>query len=407
MPNLASPTGKKVIYKIYDLAGAYVKTLPDIVISKPSFSWAINQGRGEMVIDLALEISDFAENWENTIIKFNYRIKVFINDVDTTGAVKIYDGYITFYEPVKQEDGTEYIRLHIVSTTKLLADKLVLDGTSTTLAFASVDPSNIAKNLLDRAGNVINYSGGTVAQTGTTVTYTFQYVTYMEALKTVLELCPSFWYWYVDAENYFWLQHSTFDTVDVKLMLGREVVDVRAAKSVEELYNSVYFVGGGSPQLYKLLQRTSSIMEYGQRDYKMQDGRVTVAATATTIMTKFLDEHDHPLSLLTAKVVDNNIVTGIGYDIESLHPGMTVQVNDPTQSFSITLWDIAIWDVDFWDFDVRYSLNLPMQLVQIDYDYDSATLHLSSLATDVIHRIEDINRNVEVSLSGNLPTAPS
>lgn len=399
---------KRFGHKIYTNDGTYIETLPrDLVTNTPSFNWQMNGGMGEMVIKLALSIRDFSSGYENTIIKLGNRVKTIVTDANTTVPIKIYSGYITAYEPTMDEDGKQEVTVHVTSSLKVLADNLFHDGAATTKAYASEDPSNIMKNVIDKCASVIHYAGASIALTTTTVSYTMNYLTYREAVDIVLGLCPAYWYWYVDADDLFYLKPANFDTIDHKLFIGKQVNSIKASKSIEELYNAVYFKGGGDPAMYKLYSRSSSITEYGRREYKMQDERVTTAATASTMATKFLDEHDHPRSVLTATVMDDAVDSGKGYDIESLRPGQVVQIKHPRIEDKITLWDIADWDIDFWDFNLIYSLSLPMQLVSVDYQYDRAIIQLSLVPTDVAHRIEDINRNLDTSRAETVPSTPS
>lgn len=402
-----SRRAKRFGHKIYTNDGVFIDTLPaDLVTNVPAFNWTINGGMGEMKIILALSFREFSSSYENSIIKLGNEVKTIINDVDGQG-IKIYDGYITAYEPNINDNGAQQVVVRVTSTVKTLTDKLFHDGAATTKAYNSLDPSNIMKNVLDKYAGVVHYTGASIALTGTTVSYTFNFMTYREVVDTVLDLCPAFWYWYVDADNIFYLKAADFDTIDHQLFIGKQVNNIKASKSIEELYNEVYFKGGGDPALYTFDERTSSKTEYGTRAYKMQDERVTDSATSDKKVTKFLDEHDHPRSLLTAKVLDNNVDETKGYNIESFHPGQIVQIKHPHIEDKLTLWDVAEWDIDFWDFNIIYSLSLPMQLVEINYQYDYATIQLSLIPTDVAHRIEDINRNLDTARAETVPSTPS
>ena len=404
MSNLAKKrTGKTFLHKIYDSSNTYICTWGNEVMNTPKFNWAINGGMGEMQIDLARPINDYSENVE---VKVSNRIKTFILDDDNKDGMQIYDGIITSYDPIVSQDGKEYIRIHVASQLKTLNDKILKSGNNTTLPYLSYDPSNIFTDILDKYAGVITYNSTSIVQTGTVASYTFSYVTCLEAIKKSLELCPAYWYWYIDGKSLFYLNVVDWDTTDHKLFFGKEAVEIDAKKSIEELYNAVYFVGGGTPNLYKLYERTSSIAEYGRREYKMQDDRVTLTTTAQLISDKFLDEHDHPTAEMRVKIVDKCIDNTRGYDIESFKPGDTVQIIDPQVKTGITLWDIAKWDVDYWDFDILSSLGQPLQIKNIDYNFDYCVLTLHSIAEEVSKRIEDIDRNLETVQSADIPSAP-
>lgn len=368
---------KHFVHKIYDANGVYITTLArDLVANVPKFTWAMNGGFGEMEIVLNLRLKDFTDSYEDSIIKFGHRVVTVISDGEGSN-LRVYHGIITRYDPSMDERGINRVAVHVVGMTKELADNLVRSGTATTVAYASQDPSVMAKNLLTLYGGTIHYTGGTIEDTAQSLSYTFSFLSYLEALQIVLSLCPSFWYWYVDANDVFYLREPDFETINHTLHLGKQVSAIEASKSIEETYNVVYFKGGGDPPLYKSDSRTSSIDAYGRREYKMQDERVTVAGTATQMMTKFLDEHDHPRSLLTATVLDNSIDPARGYDIESIKPGDIMQIINPRTEIGYSLWDIAEFDVDFFDFNIIFSLSLPMQVIEVDYQFDQAVVKLS------------------------------
>lgn len=400
-------TNKTFFHKIYNGA-AFVKTLdPKIVMNLPTFQWEINGGMGEMIIDLALTLKEFGENYEGDSIVFGYKVETWVQGANETAGTKIYDGLITSYDPIMSDDGKEFIRLHIVSQLTTLENQLLKSGSNTEVVYSSQDPSVIFKDIIDKYNSTIDYTASSVETSGTTVSYTFTFITYLEAIKKTLELCPAYWYWYIDANNAIYLSSTNFDTVNHKLYLGKEVSEITAKKSIDELKNIVYFKGGGSPPLYKKYERTSSQTAYGIREEQISDERVTVTATAQIIADKFLDEKDHPISIVSIKIFDDSMDTSKGYDIESLKPGQMIQIFHPNFETKVTLWDVALWDVDFWDFDIRYSLGLPMQIRKINYNYDYAILELTTKAEDIAFRIEDINRNLDVVRSEGIPSAPT
>ena len=400
-------TNKIFFHKIYNEA-TFVKTLdPKIVMKKPSFQWGINGGMGEMQIDLALTLKEFGEDYEGTSVIFGYKVETWVQGANETAGTKIFDGLITSYDPIISDDGKEMIRVKIVSQLTTLENQLLKSGSNTEVAYASQDPSVILKDIIDKYNSTIDYNATSVETTGTTVSYTFTFTTYFEAITKLLELCPAYWYWYIDANNIIYLKVRASDTIDHKLYLGKEISEINAQKSINELKNIVYFKGGGTPPLYKKYEKTSSQTAFGIREYRISDERVIVAGTAQTIADKFLEENDHPISIVQIKVFDDSADTTKGYDIESFKPGQMIQIYHPQFETKMTLWDVALWDVDFWDFDIRYSIGLPMQIREIKYEYDYCILSLTARLEDVAHRIEDIDRNLDTVRSEGIPSAPS
>lgn len=399
---------KRFAHKLYN-GSTFVGTIPDsIVMNQPKFSWSVNGGMGEMNIDLALKISEFRDSYENSTISLGFRVITSIQGADEILSTQIYDGLLTSYDPLIDENGKEMVRLHVVSQVTTLENLTMKDGSGNTqLTYSSQSPDTILKDLIDKYNGDIEYTASSVDATGTLVSYVFTFCSFLDAIKKVLELSPAYWYWAVDAYSTIYFKMADFELPEHTLYIGKHIQRVDAKKSIDQLKNAIYFKGGGDPQLYKKYERQGSIEEYGRREERMSDERVTLAATAQTISDKFLDERDHPISIVQITIADNSIDQSAGYDIESFRPGQIVQMIDPRSNVQKTLWDVATWDVDFWDFDIRYSIGLPMQIRQVNYNFFSVTLELSARFEDVAKRIEDIKRNLDVVRSEGIPSVPS
>ena len=398
---------KRAVYKVYDKDSVYINTLQrDLVTSIPKFSWRINSSLGEMVISLAIDLKTFVNDYEEGLIKLGNEVRIFIQDDDTNElGVRIYSGEITGYNEVLNENGKQEIEIVLIGYAKSLKDLLVKDGADTTIEYLSKDPSFIIKDLLDKYNGKVIYNNSSIDDTGTVVSYTFTFSDYLSAIDKVLQFSPFYWYYYIDAENVLHFSKPSDDT-DHVLFLGKECNMMIGEKSIEPLYNAVYFVGGGDPTLYNLYEHSGSIAEYGRREFKMTDARVTVDNTAETMAEKFLDENDTPRSLVKVKVIDNSIDKERGYDIESFKVGQLVQVKHPNIATNETDWDFY-WDTDAWDYEFTSSLGLPMQIIKLDYKFDHVILELSLKLEDVTKRIEDINRNVQTQETISLPSSPS
>lgn len=398
---------KRFLHKIYDTDGSYVATLDrEIVTNNPSFTWSINGGQGQMVLNLALTIRDFVDDYENSIIKLGYEVRTFIVDRDTNKTIRIYTGEICNYQEIIDEEGKQSVNVTLLSFTKKLQDFILKEDDTTTLTYNSKDPSAMMRNIISNFSGGVDYTGSSIEQTGTVATYEFVASTYLEAINKVIELCPYTWFWYLDQENIIHLTKPPSDNAEYQLYIGKEVNKFEGTKSIEDMYNTVYFVGGGDPPLYKKYSHSGAIDEFGIREYKQTDSRVTNADTAETMAERFLDENDIPRSLLKCQIIDNNIDGSNGFDIELLRPGQIIQILDPHAETNITYWDFT-WDEDSWDYDFRSSLGLPLQVIQIDYKYHYADVILSLKRQDVTKRIEDINRNLEVQQENNLPNQPN
>lgn len=398
---------KRFIFKAYDATGGFISTIPD-VIDEPKFTSYINGGLGDLTIKLPRSVFQFEEA---TVIAQNNQIKIECIDIDATGGVTIYNGYISKYTPTLQE-GKEYINVTCLGYVSETARFMAEDASgNTTLTYNSYDPTNILKDILDKftaAGGHVDYSGTSTDDTGTTVSYEFNTYTVKESLDKIIELAPNRWYYFVDSTNTVSF-HAKDATANHTFSLGKDVISIIPEKSGENMVNRIYFTGGdvSGTTFYKKYERAGSISTYGLHAQKYVDSRVTDESTADIIAASILDKGDTPETRTTLVIRDNNgFNDGRGYDIESIKPGDTCKVIGYS-SKATNVWDTAVWDTDKWDYDISQVLSTVQQIMKVSYEPNKVTLEISSKLPDISHRIEDIKRNLDKINTDNNPSAPT
>lgn len=279
----------------------------------------------------------------------------------------------------------------------------------TTIAYLSQDPGAILRDIMDKyiaQGGNLSYDTSTIELTGTTVSYTFNTNTTLEGLKKCLELAPANWYFYIDQANNMVHFHQKSGAVQRTFVLGKDIVSLSPKKTIENMVNVVYFTGGGTPALFLKFQNATSIGLYGIKAIKYVDQRVTTAGTAETIAENLLEQHNAPEMQLEFEIIDNNVDSTSGYDIEVITLGEVMAIRN-TGGTNSSLWDNAMWDADYWDFNIRDLATALLQITRLDRKPGSIKIFCSTTPPDVNKRIEDINRNLEASQTVNNPTAPS
>lgn len=397
---------KAYLWKIYDSAGNFITTWKD-VISNPEFSWEINGGFSELVVDLARSVFSFGENSD---VDYGNQLKLYVFDRDSgENGTLIYSGFISRYEPV-MEGSKESVRITFLGYWSETNMYMLENGSGDTqLAYNSNGPEDILKAVLDifvAAGGKVDYDGSSVDDPTTTVSYTFNTNTVQEALLKVLELSPDGWYFRIGADDILHYREKSA-TPDHTFHMGRSFINYRQEKRTENLVNKVYFSGGGSPKLYKVYEAASSISAYGLHIKKIVDERVSVEATADTIADRILTELSDPEIRITIDILDNNgEKTDRGYDIESIKPGDTCKILGATDK-GYNLWDNIQWDVDAWDYDITNAAATTLQIMKITYYPNYARLEISNRQPDITKRIEDINRNLTNAQTADNPETPT
>ncbi len=282
---------------------------------------------------------------------------------------------------------------------------------ATTVAYASQDPSNILRAVIDNYrdnGGTINYDGTSIDNTSTTVSYTFVTQSILDCINKVLELAPVNWYWYVDPATSLIHFHEKSGSADHTLGLGREIKKLKQDKRTDGVVNTIYFRGGdigGGVFLYKKYQDTNSVGTYGIKAISYVDERVTLTATATVIANNIINARASPEIRLDMEVSDSN-TDGFGSDIEMLNVGEVINIQNVAGATGRSLWDLALWDQDRWDYNITQLGSMYLQIVRKEYSPDSAKIFCSTIPPDVSKRIEDINRNLESARTFDNPTQP-
>ncbi len=295
-----------------------------------------------------------------------------------------------------------------VSGSDLYFNTLSSDN-ATTVAYSSQDPGAIMRDIMDKyiaAGGTLSYDTSTIELTGTTVSYTFNTNTTLEGIKKCLELAPAGWYFYINQSTNMVHFHNKSGSLQRSFNLGSDIISISPKKTIENMINQIFFTGGGSPVLFQKYQNATSIGLYGYKTLRYVDERVTVSATADTIANALLEQHNAPEIQLQFEIVDNNIASPGGYDLESIVLGEVAGIRN-TGGANSSLWDVMYWDVDYWDYNIRDIATALLQIVRIERKPGSAKIFCSTVPPDVNKRIEDINRNLEAAQTVNNPSTPS
>jgi hypothetical protein len=397
---------KHYLYRVFD-NNTYVTTWTKEVLSEPSFRSTINGGVGELVIELGRDFDDFGEDDD---VKLNNKVECWVVDNEAPNGRLLYSGYISGYQPsVKEVE--EKVQIIVLGYVTELQRMILRDASGNTqLTYNSYDPSDILTDVIDKyraVGGHINYAAGSIQKTNTTVSYTFNTNTVKEVLDKIIELCPVGWYFRIDPDNTIYLAPKNILS-DHIFTLGLNVENLETFRRVEDLVNRVLFIGGGSPALYRMYENTSSQDTYGLYEKKIVDQRVTVVATASTIANREIDSKKDPEIRSMMTIVDSSGPGSRGYDIETIKPGQTLKIKNLEDGVSSTpLWDVAIWDTDVWDQTLATSAADVIQILSVSYTPDSIQIEASSRLPQIAKRIEDVQRNLEVTQMMDNPAAPS
>ena len=254
----------------------------------------------------------------------------------------------------------------------------------TTLVQTAQDP----KTMLSTVLTDYNSRGGLVsldpaaALTGLSLNYTFKSVTVLDAVKAILSLAPSGWYWYVDPASNILYFKATSTTADHTIVKGREIGELKIEATKEFVYNNVYFTGGddgSGTNVYIQVTDVTSLANNRVGIAMISDNRVTVAADATQIAQNYIDAHSDETYTSSAKILDNR-----------------------TDASTFKLGEM----VGFSGFGTFVD-NLLLQIVAIDKTPDATTISLGSPSVKTSKQVQSILERLTKQETSSNPTYPS
>ena len=195
---------------------------------------------------------------------------------------------------------------------------------STVVSHQAETASSILRSILEYAktqGVFINYDSTTITETTTNINLKFKNVSLDQAIKKVLEQVPPSYYSYFDVgTGMFYLKDKTSDPGSI-LITPDMVTGGSIEKSVEEVVNKAYFIGGKptetSAPIYTVHEDDRPITR--QRFADLSDKTVTTTADARAISVGHIDRNRDPKQSGSVTIMPNN-----NFNIEDAYPGIKV-----------------------------------------------------------------------------------
>lgn len=321
----------------------------------------------------------------------SYHFEIVYSGTPKTGGNETYPAQFAYDSDGGYSGGALYQEINGGSWNSTSADlwfKVYEAGGDTNVPFNSVDPSDIAKTVIDFArarGARINYTPSSIQPTNTVVSITFKANTCLEALNKIPELVPADWYQtYNPGDNVYSLVERPADP-EQYFTLGRHMNSMYIERTLEKLVNTVLFsggdTGGGENLLVKRVNSTS-ISDWRRGLAKVSDNRVTDELTANLFGDAEIDRNKVPpysgnMGIFDV-VDDDEYIEDIVLGVQGGYIGFGNFIDD-----------------------------LALQFVSLSYSPDLLTVDLETLPPKLLKRIQDIKRNLDLQEQENNPDAPA
>jgi hypothetical protein len=415
---------KTYLYKLYRPDGSLITAFYSNgfeIGTIPSYTWKINGGLGNISINYIAPIQKFVETSLGTDLP--QRVEVVMHDKESpaTGQV-VYSGRLVENSYTLSKEG--FIRpdsfLYISGENDLeskVVENLITGATS--ISYSNMDIADIIKDLLDKyqlKGGVVSYDNTTLPTVGTSISITVKNETYLGAIKRICGYLPAFWSFNIDGANKFNLKFTDLDVVDHQVYIGKEGIEGSLRLAFGDITNGIFFHGGdigGGNRLYKKYSLTASQLQFGVYESIISDERVTNTSTIDVKADQILSRKGLPIRYLEAIIIDSN-GSEFGYDIDLIKPGDTLQLFSTEIPTQLSLWrddsgtiGTMIWDITSWDYSFAGILGVPLQVQEIRYNHNYATIIASDFIEDIsttINQLEKRQQELETADSPSVPT---
>lgn len=306
------------------------------------------------------------------------------------GGLLRFAGQVDGWEPQIADSGEESIALTLTPQSSALADH----GITGTLAFGTanqpgtyVDPitqfnyffSNIDPVTGLTYCNPLTLDGSNPSSSGITTQFSYQNQTIQSIFNTIILMLPANYFYRTNPDNSVTLNQTPL-TAQHTLQVGVHCSNPQYSQMWVSMKNVVFFIGGTNPATVTTAnpngspitstQRGVDMETIGERLYFHNESRVTDQATANALALGDLNFYDRPLLVTKIRIPDfRGPNPGVGFDIETLKVGDSIQLQDNTYNGASTLWDNFNWDQSNWDTSPGPAFNTVGPIISISYGF--------------------------------------
>lgn len=406
---------KRQMCYVYDSSGNFLSTWPDAPLLA-GFKESVNSATTPLVVELPRDFNDFDQpgltGSRGTVNQGNV-VKYYLYGpgLPTNGLLR-FQGFIDKYEPAISESGLETVKVTITPMSAVLGDR----GVTSAVTFGTANSSGTYVDIIDMINHFFSHAdplaaGGVSrmfpmttdptnpASSGNKTYYSFVNQTMQSIWDTFVLMLPANWFYRPNPDNTMTV-NVTSVTPQHTFYVGQHINAPSYSADWTQQRNTIYVKGSTASGTSSLRQGSSiSNPSIGVRIYEQNDSRVIDNNTAGLLSQGLLNLLDRAIVRTKIRVVDYRGDTqyGLGYDIETLKVGDSVQIIDPTPSIAAptTLWDNATWDVDYWSSPVLTRSIQSSTIISLDYQFDYVDLELGDHQPNQDRKLFKIQRKFE------------
>lgn len=376
--------------------GAFIRAWPDMA-DLPSFNWQINGGPESLKMTLPRawgESGEVGEAGSLADLQMENQVDIYVIDEDTSGDGNLlYRGYIEEYDQNMPAVG---VPVTLVPYTSLFQDTWI-DGP---LVFTNTDPTDMMQSIIEAYVPGVSWDIRN-PQVGLTFSQTIQSMKATAAMEIIRRLGGSQWYWRLNPDNSLTFNYYDLLAPATHKLNANHYTNVKFTRSRQDVKTRVFLFGQKEQRADDgtLTQPKIAVVVTGAnfnaarpRDLVITDTRITDNGTATRIANAELEYNRADAISGTIEVIDNNYDADKGYDIESFHPGDTLEFFHPDLTYDWPKYDGNY----FYDSDAAYNgvyaslIRGPLVISAVAYKGTSAIVTLTTRPAGVIEALVGI-----------------
>lgn len=372
--------------KIYSPAGSLLRYYTNSGDSSRGFefsSFSIRAERYPSPITYSLPLT-YDEVVNSDIADIGNIVKLTVNDRDTTTTEKIlHVGMIESVQNNRQNKAEDYADFSVVHIGSRLAQTPFMPGAKINPSEATANPKVIAQAIITNAilydpeFNYVDNVTMTNASTATGQTIYFNGMSHMQAIDKIRDYYEAGFYFLVAGDATVYLRKYSESTVHT-LVYGKNCDSLTYNKSAENITNSFIIFNGlpaGGGGIVRRYYNASSISSYRERFEYVVDDNITSTGLADIFGGQKINEKKEVRTQLTVRVFDNNYTQeGLGYDIESILPGDTLNLRNVSGQVTLTGLKIT---------NVSYNKSGMFATITCDNDFESVADKILENSKDI------------------------
>jgi hypothetical protein len=304
-----------------------------------------------------------------------------------------YSGAVDGYEPQIADSGEETIAVTLTPQGAVVADHGI---TGNPITFTSVDPIGQFNSFFSTIDAVTNQAycnpltldSSNPTSSGVMTSFSYQNQNIKSIFDTIILMLPVNYFYRCNPDNTVTLNQTPL-TAQHTLQVGVHCSNPQYSQSWIQTQTAVYFVGNGVSSIV----RGTDMGTIGERLYYYNENRASSPAQANVLSQGYLNYYDRPLLRTKIRVPDyRGPSPSVGYDIEGLKCGDSIQLQDDTYNGASTLWDQAKWDTGIWDQSPGPAFNVIGVIASIAYGFFYVDLELGLPQPSLQKAVADVQQ---------------